>query len=70
MSKPTSIRELRESAGFSQQQLAIATGMSQGFISQLESGTRQPSIDTLRQLSRALGCKVSKLLGLLPQNEG
>lgn len=65
MSKPTTIRELRESAGISQVQLAQATGMSQGFISQLEAGTRQPSIGTLRQLSRALGCKQSKLLGLL-----
>ena len=54
MSKPTPIRELKESDG----------------ISQLESGTRQPSIGSLRQLSRALGCKMSKLLGLLPQNEG
>lgn len=65
MSKPTTIRELRESAGISQQQLAAATGMTQGYISQLESGSRQPSIGTLRQLSRALGCKQSKLLGLL-----
>lgn len=65
MSKPTSIRELRESAGISQQQLAAKTGMTQGYISQIESGSRQPSIGTLRQLSRALGCKQSKLLGLL-----
>ena len=70
MSKPTSIRDLRETAGISQQQLAAATGMTQGYISQLESGSRQPSIGTLRQLSRALGCKQSKLLGLLPETEG
>lgn len=65
MSKPTSIRELRESAGISQQTLATRTGMTQGYISQIEAGSRQPSIGTLRLLARALGCKQSKLLGLL-----
>lgn len=66
MSKPTSIRALREAAGISQQQLATKTGMTQGYISQIETGSRQPSIGNLRLLARALGCKQGKLLGLLP----
>lgn len=66
MSKPTSLRELRESIGISQQKLAGMTGMTQGYISQLETGSRKPSIGNLRLLARALGCKQGKLLGLLP----
>lgn len=58
MSKPTTTRDLRESAGrISQQQLAAATGMTQGYISQLESGTRQPSIDSSSASPRPSGAR-------------
>lgn len=69
MSKPTTLRELRESLGISQQKLAALTGMTQGYISQIETGSRQPSIGNLRILAKALGCKQGKLLGLLPAVE-
>ncbi len=65
MSKATSIRELREAAGISQQQMAAMTGITQGYISQLEAGVRKPSLATIKKLSRALRCKPGKLIGLL-----
>ena len=53
------VRKLRR---FSQQQLAIRSGISQQAISKLESGKSSPSEYTIRQLAAALRVPMSALL--------
>ena len=44
----------REHRGLTQQELAEKTGMSKPYISQIESGKRQGTIDTLAAIARVL----------------
>lgn len=48
------LKQLRTERGLTLDQLADVSGLSKGFLSQLETGARQPSTDTLRTLSQAL----------------
>src|SRR4051812_19670056 len=52
---PARLRELRERAGLTQQQLAEASGMTREGIAQLETGRRGPSWATVLSLAEALG---------------
>jgi transcriptional regulator with XRE-family HTH domain len=46
-----------------QGQLAKSAGVTQGYIAQLEGGTKKnPSLPTLKKLARALGVPVGELL--------
>ena len=56
------LAKLRRAAGQTQTELARAIGAAQSTVSQLEASTRKPSLDMLRELSRALGVKTSFLL--------
>lgn len=56
------IRIARVFQGVSQQDLAKTMDISNGYLSQLEAGTREPSQDTLRAAAYALGVPVSSLL--------
>jgi transcriptional regulator with XRE-family HTH domain len=59
----TVLRELRERKDISQLQLAKRAGVTQGYISDLEAGTkRNPSVAILRKIARALGVPVTELL--------
>jgi transcriptional regulator with XRE-family HTH domain len=49
------LRELREEAEMSRQQLADAAGMKVGGIRDLEQGLRRPSWETVLAISQALG---------------
>jgi transcriptional regulator with XRE-family HTH domain len=49
------LRELREAAGLSQQQLADKAGLTRDGIAQLERGRRQPAWATVLALAGALG---------------
>lgn len=44
------IKVARTQAGYTQQQVADATGISRNVISRLESGTRQPELENLGKL--------------------
>lgn len=46
----------------SQLELANKTGMSQAFISQIESGARTPTANTLAPLAKALKCTADYLV--------
>ena len=52
----------RQKRHFTQRSLSIESGISRQFISQLECGEKQPSIDTLSQLSMALKTNISTLM--------
>jgi transcriptional regulator with XRE-family HTH domain len=48
------LREIRQSEGFTQRQLAEKIGLSVEAVSNLERGVHAPSFDTLEDLSKAL----------------
>jgi transcriptional regulator with XRE-family HTH domain len=48
------LRELREKAGLTQQQLADATGLTKDGIARLERGARSPVWETVVSLCKAL----------------
>ena len=52
------IIEGREEKGFTQAQLAEATGINQANISRLENGTGTPSLQTLKRLAAGMGMKL------------
>jgi transcriptional regulator with XRE-family HTH domain len=56
------IRDLRSRRGLTVQQLAVASGLSKGFISQVENDRTSPSLATLRDLARALETSVAYLV--------
>ncbi len=49
------LRELREAAGLTQQQLALRASMAWRTITHLEGGDRKPSWETVLALCQALG---------------
>ncbi len=56
------IRDLRLRRGLTVQQLAGATGLSKGFISQVENHRTSPSLATLHDLARALHTSAAYLV--------
>lgn len=56
------IRSMRFRRGLTVQQLAEASGLSKGFISQVENDRTSPSLATLRDLARALDTTVAYLV--------
>ena len=55
------IKELRESKGWTQAQLAGFAGLSEPYIAKLEQGSRGASIDALVQIAAAAEIPFSKL---------
>jgi transcriptional regulator with XRE-family HTH domain len=52
----------REALGLSRKELAYRSGLSYPYVSQLESGDREPSMDGLAKLAGALETDVSELV--------
>jgi transcriptional regulator with XRE-family HTH domain len=48
------LRDARNSAGLSQQALALSSGMDRAAIGIYENGGRQPRLDTILKLAQAL----------------
>lgn len=61
------VRRVRAAAQLTQEQVAERAGISQQYISGLERGTRNPSIETVHILAVALG--VTHVDLLKPDNE-
>ena len=49
------IKQARIDSGLTQKQLAEAAGIGQGHLSEIESGDKRPSLQTLKRLRSALG---------------
>jgi uncharacterized protein len=62
------LRQARQSARMSQQELAGRAGVTQSVISAYESGHRQPAVPTLARLIQATGHELR--LGLRRQPQG
>lgn len=64
------IRELRRAKGFTLEDLARASGLSIGYISQLERNLKTPSIKALHAITRSLGVNVSWFMPDPERDEG
>ena len=56
------VRRLRLAAGWTQEELAEAAGITTTYTSDLERGTKVPSLTILLRISRALRIPVAELL--------
>lgn len=57
------LRRLRTDAGWTQEQLAEAAGITTTYTSDLERGTKVPSLTIVLRISRAFRISVAELLG-------
>ena len=57
------LRSLRQQHGWSQAELARRAGVTDAYVAQLETGTRRnPSLEVLQRLAKALKVPVTDLL--------
>lgn len=56
------VREARRRTGLSQEQLAFEADMKRSYVSDLERGTRNPSLKAIGRLAAALGVEPLELL--------
>ena len=64
-----SLKELRESKGISQKQMAIDLGVSQPTVSDWERGKKEPRGANLHMIARYLGVSPATVLGLTEPDE-
>lgn len=75
MGQATTLRDLREGAGFSQSQLSdrckeLGAYISQGRISEYENGDKFPGPDNVRVLAEALRTPPERLFSMLLAQRG
>ena len=63
------VKTRRRELDLTQEQLANNTGLHQRWISNVETGLRNPSYSSLRRLASGLGISASELLALAEQIE-
>ncbi|MBJ7319617.1 MAG: helix-turn-helix transcriptional regulator [Brevundimonas sp.] len=56
------VRHLRTEAGLSQEELAFRAGMKRSYLSDLERGTRNPTVRAMDRLAQALKVHPRQLL--------
>lgn len=56
------VRRYRKLKGMSQEELSLEAGMKRSYVSDLERGTRNPSVRALGRLAEALGVEPTALL--------
>ncbi len=55
------VRALRRERGLTIEQIAAATGLTKGFISQLERDSTSPSLSSIARICDALGVRLSHI---------
>lgn len=63
------MKQLREKKGLKQKEVAALMGISQQAYGQYESGTREPKMDTLNRIAKALGVSKYELLRATLEND-
>jgi transcriptional regulator with XRE-family HTH domain len=61
MSLGKEIKKARIDKGWKQQDLQVATGLSQKYLSAVELDKAQPSFDVVKRIARALGVSLDTL---------
>lgn len=56
------VRKFRKLRGMTQEQLGLETEMERSYVSDLERGTRNPSVRAVERLAKALGVESHQLL--------
>lgn len=56
------LKRFRTEKGLSQTDIANSLGVSRGFISNIESGKRNPTLSTITRLAKAVGVTPDELL--------
>ena len=69
MTLPERLRDLRAQSTWTLKQLAERTELSVPFLSDIEHGRTNPSLDTLSKLATAYGMRVTTLLMYTPYDE-
>jgi transcriptional regulator with XRE-family HTH domain len=64
------VRVARHARGMSQEQLAFEAEMKRSYVSDLERGTRNPSVRALGRLAKALGVEPGDLLRQTEKRDG
>lgn len=55
------LREVRQGRNVTQDALAVTSGLTKAYISDMERGLKVPSLTTILRLALALDCKVTAL---------
>ena len=63
------LRELREKYGVTQNALAISSGLTESYISNMENGFAVPSLTTVLRIAVALDCKVTELVSVFDKTD-
>ena len=58
------LRTIRNEKRLTQAQLAQKAGVDQGFISKIEKGEGNPSLENIRQIANALGVEIAEMFTL------
>lgn len=58
----TNMRRMREERGLSQEEFAERAGLHRTYVSMIERMARNPTIDVLEKIARALGIEPAELL--------
>jgi transcriptional regulator with XRE-family HTH domain len=64
------LRERREAAGISQEQLADRAGLHRTYVSLIERGKRTASIEVVRKVAGALGVSMAELIEATEKRRG
>ena len=56
------LKETRKLQGVSQEALALEAGLDRSFLSKIERGINQPSLETIFAIAAVLGCKPHELV--------
>ncbi len=57
----TRLRELRQQKGYSKEELGFKAGLDRTYISGIERGLRNPSLENISKLAKALGVPIRDL---------
>ena len=56
------VRKFRKTQGLSQEELGFKSGLDRTYISGIERGTRNPTLESLCRIARALGVPPSEIV--------
>ena len=56
------VRELRRAKGLSQEELAFRAGIHRNYLGGIERGERNPALDNIAAIAKALGVDLSELV--------